>query len=62
MVKLQTAGYDANSIFYSGTSYLPIGLGQIFTIQNKTVEHELVAIEVTHQPIESLKNLINNLL
>ena len=34
--------------FYSGTSYLPIGLGQIFTIQNKTIEHELVAIEVIH--------------
>lgn len=48
MVKLQTAGRDANSIFYSGTSYLPIGLGQVFTIQNKTVEHELIAIEITH--------------
>ncbi|SDY49840.1 Phage late control gene D protein (GPD) [Flavobacterium aquidurense] len=48
MVKLQTAGRDANSIFYSGTSYLPIGVGQVFTIQNKTVEHELVAIEITH--------------
>ena len=48
MVKLQTAGRDANSVFYSGISYLPIGLGQVFTIQNKTVEHELVAIEIIH--------------
>jgi phage baseplate assembly protein gpV len=48
MVKLQTAGRDANSVFYSGISYFPIGLGQVFTIQNKTVEHELVAIEVIH--------------
>jgi len=48
MVKLQTAGRDANSVFYSGISYFPIGLGQVFTIQNKTVEHELVAIEIIH--------------
>jgi type VI secretion system secreted protein VgrG len=48
MVQLQTAGRDANSIFYSGISYLPIGLGQLFTIQNSTVSHEVVAIEVTH--------------
>ena len=48
MVRLQTAGRNANSIFYSGTSYFPIGVGQVFTIQNKTVEHELVAIEVIH--------------
>jgi type VI secretion system secreted protein VgrG len=48
MVKLQTAGRDANSVFYSGISYFPIGLGQVFTIQNKTVEHELIAIEVIH--------------
>jgi type VI secretion system secreted protein VgrG len=48
MVKLQTAGRNANSVFYSGTSYLPIGLGQVFTIQNQTVEHELVAIEIIH--------------
>lgn len=48
MVKLQTAGNDANSVFYSGISYFPIGLGQVFTIQNQTVNHELVAIEVTH--------------
>jgi type VI secretion system secreted protein VgrG len=48
MVKLQTAGRDANSVFYSGTSYYPIGLGQVFTIQNKKVMHELVAIEVIH--------------
>jgi phage baseplate assembly protein gpV len=48
MVRLQTAGRNANSIFYSGTSYFPIGVGQVFTIQNKTVEHELIAIEVIH--------------
>ncbi|KAF2517748.1 type VI secretion system Vgr family protein [Flavobacterium foetidum] len=48
MVSLQTAGKDANSVFYSGTSYLPIGVGQVFTIQNKTVEHELIAVEVVH--------------
>lgn len=49
MVSLQTAGRDANSVFYSGISYLPIGVGQVFTIQNKTVEHELIAVEVLHQ-------------
>ncbi|WDF57740.1 phage baseplate assembly protein V [Flavobacterium sp. KACC 22758] len=49
MVKMQTAGHDANSIFYSGTSYLPIGLGQTFTIENKTVEHHLLAIEIVHR-------------
>jgi|GEM_PF-490307 len=48
MVKLQTAGRDANSVFYTGISYYPIGLGQVFTIENQTVEHELVAIEVIH--------------
>ncbi len=48
MVKLQTSGRDANSVFYSGISYLPIGVGQIFTIQNKTVEHNVIAIEVVH--------------
>jgi type VI secretion system secreted protein VgrG len=48
MVKLQTNGKNANSVFYSGTSYLPLGIGQKFTIQNKTVEHNLVVIEVTH--------------
>lgn len=49
MVQLQTASNDANSIFYSGTSYLPIGLGQIFTIQNKKVEHQVIAIEIIHR-------------
>lgn len=49
MVKLQTAGRDANSVFYSGISYLPIGLGQVFTVQNKTVEHQLIAIEIIHR-------------
>ncbi|KAF2080647.1 type VI secretion system Vgr family protein [Flavobacterium sharifuzzamanii] len=48
MVKMQTAGRDANSIFYSGTSYLPIGLGQTFSIENKNVEHHLLAIEIIH--------------
>ncbi|MBS7230938.1 type IV secretion protein Rhs [Flavobacterium psychroterrae] len=49
MAKLKTAGRDANSVFYTGVSYLPIGVGQVFTIQNQTVEHELIAIEVIHQ-------------
>ena len=48
MIRLQTAGTDANSVFYSGTSYFPIGLGQVFTITNGTVEHELIAIQITH--------------
>jgi len=48
MVKLQTAGSDANSVYYSGISYLPLGLGQVFTIVNQTVEHELIVIEATH--------------
>lgn len=48
MVKMQTAGRDANSIFYSGTSYLPIGLGQTFSIENKNVEHHLLAVEIIH--------------
>ncbi|MBS7231178.1 type IV secretion protein Rhs [Flavobacterium psychroterrae] len=48
MVTLQTSGSDANSVFYSGISYFPIGLGQVFTIVNQTVEHELIAVEVIH--------------
>jgi type VI secretion system secreted protein VgrG len=48
MVRLQTAGSDANSVYYGGTSYFPLGLGQVFTIVNQTVEHELIVIEVTH--------------
>ncbi|MDN3675165.1 phage baseplate assembly protein V [Flavobacterium branchiarum] len=48
MVKLQTAGSDANSVYYSGVSYLPLGIGQVFTIINQTIEHELIVIEVTH--------------
>jgi len=48
MIKLQTAGSDANSVYYSGISYFPIGLGQVFTIQNQTVQHELIAVEVIH--------------
>ena len=48
MVKLQTAGHDANSVYYSGTSYFPLGLGQTISIINQTVEHELVVIEVSH--------------
>jgi type VI secretion system secreted protein VgrG len=49
MVKMQTAGRDANSIFYSGSSYLPIGLGQTFSIENKNVEHHLLAVEIVHR-------------
>lgn len=49
MVKMQTAGHNANSIFYSGTSYLPIGLGQTFSIENKNVEHHLLAVEIIHR-------------
>jgi type VI secretion system secreted protein VgrG len=48
MVKLQANGKDAKSVIYSGLSYLPLGIGQKFTIENKTVEHNLVVIEVTH--------------
>ncbi|MFH6957293.1 type VI secretion system Vgr family protein [Flavobacterium aquidurense] len=48
MVKLQTAGSDANSVYYSGISYFPLGLGQVFTIVNQTVEHELIVIEAVH--------------
>jgi type VI secretion system secreted protein VgrG len=48
MIKLQTSGNDANSVYYSGISYFPIGLGQVFTVVNQTVEHELIAIEVIH--------------
>lgn len=48
MVRLQTAGSDANRIFYSGVSYFPIGVGQVFVIHNKEVRHDLVAIEVVH--------------
>ncbi|PKB18717.1 type VI secretion system Vgr family protein [Flavobacterium sp. 5] len=48
MVTLQTSGSDANSVYYSGISYFPIGLGQVFTIVNQTVEHELIAVEVIH--------------
>jgi type VI secretion system secreted protein VgrG len=48
MVTLQTAGNDANSVYYSGISYFPLGVGQVFTIVNQTVEHELIAIEVIH--------------
>jgi type VI secretion system secreted protein VgrG len=48
MVKLQTAASDANSVYYSGISYIPLGIGQVFTIINQTVEHELIVIEATH--------------
>jgi type VI secretion system secreted protein VgrG len=49
MVQLQTAGNDATSVYYSGISYFPLGVGQVFTIQNQNVQHELIAIEVIHQ-------------
>ncbi|MCV9926618.1 phage baseplate assembly protein V [Flavobacterium sp. LS1R49] len=48
MVRLQTAGSDANSVYYNGISYLPLGIGQVFTIINQTVEHELIVIEAIH--------------
>jgi type VI secretion system secreted protein VgrG len=48
MVKLQTAASNANTIFYSGISYEPLGLGKTFTIINQKIEHSVVAIEVTH--------------
>ncbi|UUF14170.1 MULTISPECIES: type VI secretion system Vgr family protein [Flavobacterium] len=48
MVELQTAGNDANSVYYSGISYFPLGLGQTFTVINQTVEHNLVCIEAIH--------------
>ncbi|WP_431241979.1 type VI secretion system Vgr family protein [Flavobacterium sp. P21] len=48
MVTLQTGGSNANSVYYSGISYFPIGLGQKFTIINQTAEHHLICIEVTH--------------
>lgn len=48
MITLQTAGSDANSVYYSGISYFPLGLGQTFTIVNQTIEHHLVCIEAIH--------------
>lgn len=48
MVTMQTAGSNANSVYYSGISYFPIGLGQKFTIINQTAEHHLICIEVIH--------------
>ncbi len=48
MVALQTAGSNANSVYYSGISYFPLGLGQTFTIINGTSEHHLICIEATH--------------
>lgn len=48
MVMLQTARSDANSVYYSGISYFPVGLGQVFTIINDTTEHHLICIEATH--------------
>ena len=49
MITLQTAGSDANSVYYSGISYFPLGIGQTFTIVNGIVEHHLVCIEATHR-------------
>ncbi|KAF2336831.1 type VI secretion system Vgr family protein [Flavobacterium daemonense] len=48
MVALQTAGSNANSVYYSGISYFPIGLGQIFKIEDQGTEYQLVCIESTH--------------
>ncbi|KAF2509960.1 type IV secretion protein Rhs [Flavobacterium zhairuonense] len=48
MVNLETAGSDANSVYYSGISYFPIGLGQAFKIINGTTEYHLICIEAIH--------------
>ncbi|OXA94899.1 type VI secretion system Vgr family protein [Flavobacterium hercynium] len=48
LAQRQVAAHDANSTIYTGKAYVPIGVGQIFTVQNKEVYHELVAIKVTH--------------
>ncbi|WP_035644453.1 type VI secretion system Vgr family protein [Flavobacterium sp. ASV13] len=48
MVALQTAASDANSVYYSGISYFPLGLGQMFTIIDENTERHLVCIEATH--------------
>ncbi len=48
MITLQTGGSDANSVYYSGISYFPLGLGQTFTILNQTIEHQLIVIEAIH--------------
>jgi len=48
LAQRQVAARDANSTIYTGMAYVPIGVGQIFTVQNKEVYHELVAIKVTH--------------
>ncbi|MFH6964653.1 phage baseplate assembly protein V [Flavobacterium plurextorum] len=48
MITLQTAESDANSVYYSGISYFPLGIGQTFTIVNQTIEHQLVCIEAIH--------------
>ncbi|TDP03285.1 type VI secretion system Vgr family protein [Flavobacterium sp. 245] len=48
MVRLQTAASDANSVYYSGISYFPLGLGQMFTIIDENTERHLICIEATH--------------
>ncbi|WP_426485465.1 type VI secretion system Vgr family protein [Flavobacterium sp. 2] len=48
MIALQTAASDANSVYYSGISYFPLGLGQMFTIIDENTERHLVCIEATH--------------
>ncbi|OXA93851.1 type VI secretion system Vgr family protein [Flavobacterium hercynium] len=48
LAQRQVAARDANSTIYTGMAYVPIGVGQIFTVQNKEVYHELVAVKVTH--------------
>ncbi|MWB95126.1 type IV secretion protein Rhs [Flavobacterium sp. GA093] len=48
MVKMQAAAKDAGSVFYTGMSHLPLGLGQVFNIKEQEVPRDLVVIEVTH--------------
>ena len=45
---VQAQSPDANGVFYTGRSYLPIGLGQVFAIVEQGISRDLVAIEVTH--------------
>ncbi|WP_426485417.1 type VI secretion system Vgr family protein [Flavobacterium sp. 2] len=48
MIALQTAASDANSVYYSGISYFPLGLGQMFAIIDQDTERHLVCIEAIH--------------
>ncbi|MEP6806465.1 MAG: contractile injection system protein, VgrG/Pvc8 family [Flavobacterium sp.] len=46
MVELQTAGKDANSVFYSGVSYLPIGVGQVLPSKTKPYNMNLLPLKL----------------